>query len=42
MPGNLELGIFAGLSMGPFARVSARRTGGRRSSYVGNVKYLGR
>jgi len=30
LPGNLKLAIFAGLSMGPFARVSVRRTGGRR------------
>ncbi len=30
LPGNLKLGIFAGLSMGPFAKVSVRKTGGRR------------
>jgi len=28
--GNLKLGIFVGLSMGPFVRVSVRKTGGRR------------
>jgi len=28
--GNLKLVIFAGLSMGPFARASVRKTGVRR------------
>jgi hypothetical protein len=28
--GNLKPGIFVGLSMGPFVRVSVRITGGRR------------
>jgi len=30
MLGNLKLDIFAGSSMGPFARVRRKRTGGRR------------
>jgi hypothetical protein len=28
--GNLKLGIFAGLSMGPFVMASFRKIGGRR------------
>jgi len=28
--GSLRLGTFVGLSMGPFAKVSVRKTGGRR------------
>ena len=38
--GNLRLGSFAGLSMGPIARVMCRKAGIRRWSCVDSVKYF--
>jgi hypothetical protein len=39
-PGNLRLGSFAGLSMGPIARVMCRKAGVRRWSCADSVKYF--
>ena len=40
--GSSRLGIFAGLSMGPFAKVSFRKAEGRRQDSAGNAKYFAR